>query len=66
MQRIFIKKYFLFLVGSVCREKQFKTRLRKTFTYDAQPSVEVAEITVKRLLCCWFQCTGKAIGQVYE
>jgi hypothetical protein len=22
--------------------------------------------TVKRLLCCGFQCTGKAMGQVYE
>jgi hypothetical protein len=27
---------------------------------------EVAETTVKRLLCCRFRRTGKAIGQVYQ
>jgi hypothetical protein len=27
---------------------------------------EVAETTVKRLLCCEFQHTGKAMGQVYQ
>jgi hypothetical protein len=31
---------------------------------DASPGVEVAEITVKRLLCCWFQCTGKAMDKM--
>jgi hypothetical protein len=32
----------------------------------AQPSVEVAETTVKILLCCGFQHTGKAMGQVHQ
>jgi hypothetical protein len=33
---------------------------------DAQPDAEVAETTVKRLLCCGFRCTGKATRQVYH
>jgi hypothetical protein len=33
---------------------------------DGWPGVEVAEITVKTHLCCGFQCTGKAMGQVYR
>jgi hypothetical protein len=26
----------------------------------------VAETTVKIHVCCWFRCTGKAMGQVYQ
>jgi hypothetical protein len=33
---------------------------------DARPSVEVAETTVKILLCCGFRRTGKAMIQVYQ
>jgi hypothetical protein len=33
---------------------------------DARPSAEVAETAVKRLLCCGFRRTGKAMGQVYQ
>jgi hypothetical protein len=33
---------------------------------DARPGAEVAETTVKRLLCCGFRLTGKAMGQVYQ
>jgi hypothetical protein len=33
-------------------------------TDDAQPGAHVAETTVRRLLCCWFRCTGKAMGPV--
>jgi hypothetical protein len=33
---------------------------------DARPGAEVAETTAKRLLCCGFQCIGKAMGQVYN
>jgi hypothetical protein len=33
---------------------------------DARPGVEVAETTVKRLLCFGFLGTGKALGQVYQ
>jgi hypothetical protein len=33
---------------------------------DARSCAEVAETTVKRLLCCGFRCTGKATGQVYQ
>jgi hypothetical protein len=33
---------------------------------DARPGAEVVETTVKRLLCCGFRRTGKAMGQVYQ
>jgi hypothetical protein len=33
---------------------------------DARPGAEVAEATVKRLLCCGFRRIGTAIGQVYQ
>jgi hypothetical protein len=33
---------------------------------DARPNAEVAETTVKRLLCCGFRRTGKAMGQAYQ
>jgi hypothetical protein len=33
---------------------------------EARPGAEVAETTVKRLLCCVFRLAGKAMGQVYQ
>jgi hypothetical protein len=33
---------------------------------DARPGAEMAETTVKRLLCYGFRCTGKAMRQVYQ
>jgi hypothetical protein len=33
---------------------------------DARLGAEVAETTVKRLLCCGFRITGKAMGRVYQ
>jgi hypothetical protein len=33
---------------------------------DARPDAEVAETTVKRLMCCVFRSTGKAMRQVYH
>jgi histone-lysine N-methyltransferase SETMAR len=33
---------------------------------EVETGVEVAETTVKRLLCCGFWHTGKVIGQVYQ
>jgi hypothetical protein len=33
---------------------------------DGRPGAEEAEAIVKRLPCCGFRCTGKAIGQVYQ
>jgi hypothetical protein len=35
-------------------------------TDDARPGVKVAETTVKRLICCGFRRTKKAMGQVYQ
>jgi hypothetical protein len=60
MKRIFIKKCFLFTVESVCEVKRFHLT-DKRFADD-----EEVETEVKRLLCCRFQCTGKAIEQVYQ
>jgi hypothetical protein len=39
---------------------------RSKVTDDARPRAEVAETTVKILLCCGFRRTGKAMGQVYQ
>jgi hypothetical protein len=58
MQRIFIKIYFMYTVGSVCRIKRFTTGSRKfsqgssKLADDARPGAKVAKTTVKRLLCC--------------
>jgi hypothetical protein len=39
---------------------------RSKVANDALPGAEVAETTVKRLLCCRLRRTGKAMGQVYQ
>jgi hypothetical protein len=68
MKRIFVKKYFLFMVRSVCRLKQFTT-LWQTFRWWRRSwsgGAEVAETTVRRLLCRGFRHTGRAIGQEYQ
>jgi hypothetical protein len=68
MQRIFIKEYFLFTMGSLCRVKRF-TAGWQTFRWWRRGwngGAEVAETTVRRLLCCRFWHTGKAMGQVYQ
>jgi hypothetical protein len=61
MQRIFIKKCFLFTVGSVRRIKRFTTGWQKFRWWRRGWSwgEEVAETTVKRR-------TGKAMGQVCQ
>jgi hypothetical protein len=38
----------------------------KYFAHDEEVETEVAEITVKRLLCCGFRRTGKAMRQVCQ
>jgi hypothetical protein len=66
MQRLFIKKNFLFTAGIACRVKRFTT-VWQTFRWWRRGWNGGAEVaTVKRLLCCGFRCTGKAIGQVYQ
>jgi hypothetical protein len=60
VQNIFIKKYFLFTVGSVSRIKRFTAGSRSSL------KDEEVEATVKRLLCCGFRRTGKATGQEYQ
>jgi hypothetical protein len=79
MQRIFIRKCFLFTVGCVCRIQHFTTGsinplkdVRKSEMMPDQVALlrlrqkQVAETTVKRLLCCGFRRTGKAMGQMYQ
>jgi hypothetical protein len=67
MQSIFIKKCFLFTLGSVCCIKRSRNSLmdvRKSQIMNGD--AEVAETTVKCLLCCEFRRTDKAMGQVYQ
>jgi hypothetical protein len=67
MQRIFIKKCFLFTVGSVFHVKRFTTGWQTFRRWRGwNGGAEVAETTVRRLLCCQFRRTGKAIGHVYQ
>jgi hypothetical protein len=63
MQSIFIKKCFLFTVGSACR-KAFHNCVERNF--ESRRGTEVAETTVKRLLCCGFLRIGKAMGQLCQ
>jgi hypothetical protein len=51
MQRIFIRKYFLFTVGSVCRLKRFTTgwQMFRWWRSVWNGGAEVAETTVERL-----------------
>jgi hypothetical protein len=68
MQKIFIKKCFLFTVRSVYRVKRFTTGWQ-TFRWWRRGwngGAEVAETTVRRLLRHGFRRTGKAMGQVYQ
>jgi hypothetical protein len=61
IQRIFIKKCFLFTMGSVYRVKRFTTGREITFRWWRRGwngGAEVVETTAKRLLCCWFRRTG--------
>jgi hypothetical protein len=55
MQRICMKKCFLFMVGSVCRLKRFSL-VGRCFADDEEVEMEVQKWlrTVKRLLCCRF------------
>jgi hypothetical protein len=66
--RIFMKKCFLFTAASVYRVKRFTTGWQ-TFRWwrrRRNGGAEVAETTVKNLLCYCFRRTGKAMGQVYQ
>jgi hypothetical protein len=68
VQRIFIKKCFLFTVGSVYLVKRFKTEWR-TFCWwrrDWNGGEEVAETTVKRFLCCGFRRITQEIRQANQ
>jgi hypothetical protein len=65
MQRIFINKYFLFMVAFVQIFSQGHLKVA-----DAQPGVEVAETAVKRLYAAgfdrlvkrWHKCISVGVG----
>jgi hypothetical protein len=61
-QSKFIKKRFQFTMASVCHLEKFSQGRSKV----ADDETEVGETTVKRLLCCGFQRTGKTLGHVYQ
>jgi hypothetical protein len=52
----------------VCRVKRFTTGWQtfRCWRKSLNGSAEVAETTVRRLLCCGFRRTGMAMGQVYQ
>jgi hypothetical protein len=65
IQKTFIKKCFLFTVGSVCRVKRFTTGSRNSLK-DVRKSHMIPDLVrkwlrqqSKRLLCCGFRGTGK-------
>jgi hypothetical protein len=66
VQRTFIKKYFLFPVGNVCRVKRFTTEGEKS---DKRLAVEEVEMEARkwlRFVCCVFRRNSKAMGQVCQ
>jgi hypothetical protein len=66
MQRIFIKKCFLFTMGSVYRVKRFTAGWQnfRWWRRGWNGGAEVVESTVK--ICCGLRSTGKTMGQVYQ
>jgi hypothetical protein len=49
MQRIFIKKYFLFMVGSACRAKQFTSGSRNSLKDVPKPQMMPDQVALLRL-----------------
>jgi hypothetical protein len=69
MQRIFIKKYFPIYGGKCLSRKAVHNWLAdfRWWRSGWNGSAEIAKTRVNnRLLCCRFQRTGKAMGQVYQ
>jgi hypothetical protein len=70
MQTVFIKKYFLFTVGSVWSIKRFTTGLRNSLKDVRNSQVMKRSCGSgwdnKSLLSCRFRRTGNAMGQVYH
>ena len=58
------KKFLSFKAVQTTRSRN--NRRRSEVAEDALPGEEVAETTIKRLVCCGFPRTGKAMGQVYR
>jgi glutamine synthetase type III len=70
MQRIFIKIFRIYDGKCLSRKAVHKwveifRQGRSKVANDARLGAEVAETTVRRVLCYEFRSTGKAIGQVY-
>jgi hypothetical protein len=69
---IFIKKCFVFTVGSVCCVKRFTTGSRNCLKERSKVADDETEVRkwliqqLKRILCCGIRRAGKAIGQVYQ
>jgi hypothetical protein len=73
MQRIFIHKEMFPVHGGKCLSRKAVDnsveKRGKRFADDEDVETEarkVSETRVKRLLCCGFRRTGKAMGQVYQ
>jgi hypothetical protein len=71
MQRKIIKKYFLFIVGCVCRLKRFTSGSRNMvnvslMTKMLKRGAEVAEATVKKTCELRVRRAGKSMEQMYQ
>jgi hypothetical protein len=67
MQKLCIKKCFLFTVGSVCRVKRSHLSGKRFAGEEVETEVRKwLRQQLKRLLCCGFRRTGKAMGQFYQ
>jgi hypothetical protein len=65
VQRISIKKCFLFTVGSVYHIKPWWETFH-LWGRGWNGGTKVSGTVVKRLVCCWFRCTGRPVGQMYQ
>jgi hypothetical protein len=68
---LFIKKCFIFTVGSVCRVKRFTAEQRNSLKNVRKSQMMKRRCgngldNKKNLQCCGFRCTGKAMGEVYQ
>jgi hypothetical protein len=66
MQRISIKKYFLFTMGSTYLSRKSVHNWVEKFTDDARPGAEGGETTVKTFLCRGLRRAGKMMQQMYR
>jgi hypothetical protein len=70
MKRISLEKLFMFTRKCLSRKAVHKWVQKFSRTFESRRwwngGAELAETTVKKLLCCGFRRTGEEMGQVYQ